>query len=144
MNDLEFSALVNKVPGKAKLVIADTCHALGAWEDLHPKGTKIDYGLKGAALIAASEAGQLAFSTPKYALFTKELVAAMNSGVDSLKEAFDRARGKTMKESKIICRELRKKTSKVHCIEQGPTLEDPENIVPLFLLRNYGGQGAQR
>ncbi|GEM_PF-1166748 len=144
MNDLEFSALVDKVPGKAKLVIADTCHALGAWEDLHPKGTKIDYGLKGAALIAASEAGQLAFSTPKYALFTKEMVAAMNSGVGNLKDAFDLAQRKTRKESRIMCSDLRKKTSKLDCIEQGPTLEDPQNIVPRFLLRNYGGKGAQR
>ena len=137
MNDRQFSAFVNCVPAKAKLVIADTCHAVGAGEDLYPKGRKIDYGLEEAALMAAAEVGGPAFSAPKYALFTRELVAAMNSGVNSLKEAFDTARRKTMKESKIICRNLPEKISEVDCIEQRPTLEDPENIAPLFLLRDY-------
>jgi hypothetical protein len=63
MNDLEFSKRVKKLPGKTKLVIVDTCHAVGIGQDLLPKGMKIDYGLEDAALMAAAEAGQFAIST---------------------------------------------------------------------------------
>ena len=143
MNSLEFSALVNKLPGKAKVVIADTCHALEAWEDIHSKGEKTDYGFKDAALLAAAEAGQLAISTPNYALFTEQLVAAMNSGADNLKEAFDLAQRLTIRESRIACRGIHKKTSKVDCLEQKPTIEDSRNITSLFLLRNKHGNRAQ-
>jgi hypothetical protein len=135
MNDEKFSDLVDKLPGKAKLVIADTCHALEAWEDLHPGGAKIDYGLMDAALMAAAQAGQPAVSTPDHALFTEQLVKAMNSNVDNLKEAFDLAQRETKKESRIFFRNLSKKTWGEASVEQGPTLEDPANILPLFILK---------
>ncbi|MFC1834426.1 caspase family protein [Thermodesulfobacteriota bacterium] len=143
MNDRQFSTLVNKLPARAKLVIADTCHALRAGADLYPKGNKIDYGLDDAALMAAAEAGQPALSLPNYGLFTEQLVAAMNSGVDNLKEAFDLAQPKTMKESRTLCSDIRIKRPKVDCLEQGPTLEDPNNIIPLFRLRNHAGKATQ-
>ena len=144
MNDEKFSDLVDKLPGKAKLVIADTCHALEEWEDLHPGDAKIDYGLKDAALMAAALAGQPAVSTRNHALFTEQLVKAMYSNVDNLKEAFDLAQRETKKESRIFFRNLSKKTWGAACFEQGPTLEDPANILPLFILKDYVGKGAQQ
>ena len=136
MNDLEFSKRVKKLPGKAKLVIADTCHAVGVGQDLLPKGMKIDYGLEDAALMAAAEAGQSAISTQNHALFTMALVTAMDSGARNLMEAFQMAKTATMKESRVMCPHLTQRTSKGKCTEQNPTLEDPDSIVPLFKIKS--------
>jgi hypothetical protein len=133
MTDKEFASLIGDVPGRAKVVVADTCHAGGADEYLERRGKKVDYGLEDTALLAAAEAGQLAFATGDYGLFTLRLSDAMRNSAD-LQEAFYKARVKTMEESRSICRELREKKSKDYCEEQGPMFDDPFGIVKLFKL----------
>jgi len=133
MTDKEFSDLLAAVPGRAKLVVADTCHAGGAEEYLEYKGKHVDYGLENTALIAAAAAGQLAFATGDYGLFTLRLSDAMRDS-SNLKEAFYKARQETLEESKSICSELKHKKSKDQCKEQGPTLDDPLGVVKLFKL----------
>ena len=135
MTDKEFAALLNKVPGRAKLVIADTCHAGGAEEYLKYKGKRINYELEDTALIAAAEAGQLAFATGDYSLFTLRLSDAMRTS-SNLEEAFYKAREKTVEESRGICQELKRDKSKQACKVQGPTLDDPLDIVRMFELEN--------
>lgn len=133
MTDKEFAALLNQVPGRARLVVADTCHAAGAEEYLKYNGKHVDYGLEDTALMAAAEAGQLAFATGDYGLFTLRLSDSMRTS-SSMEEAFFKARLKTMKESKDICSELKTKKSKHTCKEQGPTLDDPLGLVRYFKL----------
>ncbi|MEK6224210.1 MAG: caspase family protein [Thermodesulfobacteriales bacterium] len=133
MTDKEFSDLLAAVPGRAKLVVADTCHAGGAEEYLEYKGKHTDYGLVDTALLAAAEAGQLAFATGDYGLFTLRLSDAMRNS-SNLEEAFYKARLRTMEESKDICKELKDKKLKDKCKEQGPTIDDPLGIVKLFEL----------
>jgi len=133
MTDKELASYLNNIPGRAKLFVADTCHARGAEEYLKYKGKHVDYGLEDTALIAAAEARQLAFATGDYGLFTLRLSDAMRDSPD-LKEAFYKARGKTMAESMGICKELKDKKLKDQCKEQGPTIDDPLGIVKLFKL----------
>jgi len=133
MTDKEFSDLLAAVPGRAKVVVADTCHAGGAEEYLEYRGKHTDYGLLNAALLAAAEAGQLAYATGDYGLFTLRLSDAMRNS-SNLKEAFYKARLRTMEESKDICKELKDKKLKDKCKEQGPTIDDPLGIVNLFEL----------
>lgn len=133
MTDKEFVSQLDQVPGQAKLVVADTCHAGGADEYLEYKGKNVDYGLIDTALIAATEAGELALATGDYGLFTLRFSDAMRNS-SNMEEAFYKARQKTMEESKGICRELEHKKSKEICKEQGPTIDDPHGIVKLFKL----------
>jgi len=133
MTDKELASYLNDIPGRAKLFVADTCHAGGAEEYLEYKGKKVDYGLEDTALLAAAEVGQLAFATGDYGLFTLRLSDAMRDSPD-LKEAFYKARGKTMAESRGICKELKDKKLKDKCKEQGPTIDDSLGIVKLFKL----------
>lgn len=135
MTDKEFASYLNEIPGRTKVVVADTCHAAGAEEYLKYKGAKINYGLENTALIAAAEAGQLAFATGDYGLFTLRLSDAMRNS-SNLEEAFYKARTKTIEESRGICQELKSKESKHSCKEQGPTLDDPLDIVRLFELNS--------
>ena len=115
---------------RIRLISADG--SLGE-EYLQYKGKHVNYGLEDTALIAAAEAGQLAFAAGDYGLFTLRLSDAMRTS-SNLQEAFYKARVKTMKESRGICRELEAKKSKHSCKEQGPTLDDPDSIVRLFKL----------
>jgi hypothetical protein len=133
MTDKELASYINQVPGRAKLVVADTCHAGGAEEYLEYKGKQVDYGLVNTALLAAAEAGQLAYATGDYGLFTLRLSDAMRNSSD-LQVAFNKARVKTMEESRDICRELKDKKLRDKCKEQGPTIDDPFGIVKLFKL----------
>lgn len=133
MTDKELASYINQVPGRAKLIVADTCHAGEAEEYLKYKGKHVDYGLVDTALLAATEAGELALATGDYGLFTLRLSDAMRDS-SNMEEAFYKARQKTMEESKGICGELKKKDSKDKCEEQGPTIDDPLGIVKHFKL----------
>lgn len=135
MTDKEFSSLLGMVPGRAKVVIADTCHAGESDQDLSTKGKHIDYGLKDSALLAAAEAGELAYVDRDFGLFTLELTEAMYDSAN-LKNAFLKARQNTLIQSKYICREIKEKNSKYNCKEQRPTMDDPHKILPLFKLNN--------
>lgn len=137
MTDEELAGLIEGVPGRAKVLVADTCHAGGAEEYLEKRGTKTDYGLNDAALLAATEAGQLALASGDYGLFTVNLTVAMRETSD-LMQAFFQARRSTMKESRGICRELESEKSKRECKEQGPTFDDPQNVLRLFKLNVSG------
>jgi hypothetical protein len=64
-----------------------------------------------------------------------KLVTAMDSGTRNLMEAFQMAKTETIKESRVMCPPLTQRTSKGKCTEQTPTLEDPDSIVPLFIIK---------
>jgi len=140
MTDKEFAKLIRSVPGRTKVVVADTCYAERAERHITGRGKMVDYGLKYAALLSAAEKTQLAFVSGDYALLTNNLTQAM-LGSSNLEEAFIKARQKTVEESREICRELTEKKSKYACEEQTPTLQDPLDVVHLFKLRK-GENGA--
>ena len=78
--------------------------------------------------MSAAEETQFAFVSGDSGLFTSSLTQAMHES-SNLKEAFYKARQKTMEESREICLELD------DCEEQTPTLDDPIGVVHLFKLR---------
>jgi hypothetical protein len=133
MTDAEFAQLVAGVPARAKVIIADTCHALGEWHDMQPGTRKVDYGLNDVALLAASQVGQKAYGT----LFTRCLTEAMNGKARNLKEAFLWARDSLKEKMSQHCRKLRDEDSKRPCVEQKPTLDDPMSITPRFRVRRH-------
>ncbi len=140
MTDTYFARLLSNVPGKVKVVVADTCHADAEWRDWGPKGRKVDYGLGEVALLAAAEAGQSAYGT----YFTKYLTEAMNGGAGNLKEAFLMCRTALAEKAKQYCEKLKATGSKKPCLQQTPTLEDPRNITPLFRIVKGKTAGSER
>lgn len=129
MKDQDFARLVDGLPGRGALVVADTCHASDAWAGLKTRGTAIDYGLRSAALMAAAQAGERAVTSPSGGLFTRELAAAMSGKADNLLQAFFTARRKTLEKTRSLHRQDASRAI------QTPSLEDPTGIVPRFVIR---------
>ncbi|MFW5791247.1 MAG: caspase family protein [Desulfohalobiaceae bacterium] len=129
----EFAELLNRVPARAKVMIADTCHAGEIWDEL-PQQTKIEYGLEGAALLAAARAGGYALSGPEHTIFTHSLCRAMQEGAKNLRQAFEIAQRETIILSRPLCKSYSQARSKHLCTEQVPTIEDPGQVIPLFQL----------
>ncbi len=130
----EFAELLNSVPARAKVMIADTCHAGEIWDEL-PEQTKIEYGLEGAALLAAARAGGYALSGPKHTIFTQSLCKAMRGGAKNLRQAFEIAQPETTALSRPLCTSHSLARATLLCTEQIPTINDPGQVTPLFCLQ---------
>ena len=126
MIDHEFARATSRIKARAKILVVDACHASAAERALFYPGEAHDYNDPYLILIAATTAKQVSFFDPVRgkALFTANLIQAIERGALTLRDAFDEAKVKTMDQAPRQCQRLG-----MHpCLGQTPTRVDPHDL----------------
>jgi Caspase domain len=128
----ELARLIEALPAESTVVILDTCEASGA--DGAIVSNPLRATSKAIAVMASSRAHEIAFADLTSAVFTRNLVEAMRSGVPTLYDAFLLAQRETAAEAELRC-EAAAVSGSEECTPQDPDLTDPSGIAKRIRLR---------
>lgn len=123
---------INKIGFSERIIILDSCHSEAAALELLDHKARILKANKNEAIIVSANTNQVAHFNKSYsmALFTEQLLKAVNEGAPDLAKAFNVSQKTTHKEAIQLCSSVKVfETIPPKVCQQRPVKNDPSRIL---------------